>query len=154
LRLPRPNPADLTTSTALGGTKADFDVMGWKPDDRLRALAISLAKNTGGAGKFHRLKNGTFGLRSWYDEDLLKKAAAGAEVTAKIKTRKQAAGKAARAKAAETKTNGQATLLCPRGCGKPPHRGGCKPIADKLKSSAKTKSQPEAEPDSGKEAGE
>src|SRR5208282_2773272 len=50
----------------------DFDVMGWKESDRLRSLAISLAKNN---TKFHRLKNGSFGLRSWYDEDFLKKAA-------------------------------------------------------------------------------
>ena len=30
-------------------------------------------------GKFHRLKNGTFGLRAWYDEDFLKRAAAAAD---------------------------------------------------------------------------
>jgi hypothetical protein len=49
----------------------DFDVMGWKDDDRLRSLAISLAKNN---LKFHKLKNGSFGLKAWYDEDFLKKA--------------------------------------------------------------------------------
>ena len=58
-------PEEILRGLEAGGF--DFDVMGWKLDDRLRALAISLAKNTGGAGKFHRLKNGTFGLRSWYD---------------------------------------------------------------------------------------
>jgi hypothetical protein len=57
----------------------DFDLLGWRPDDRLRSLAISLAKNTGTGGKFHRLKNGTFGLRIWYDEDFLRKAASSAE---------------------------------------------------------------------------
>jgi len=51
------------------------------------------------------------------------------------------------------KTNGQAQLPCSRGCGKPPHRGGCK-AADKLRISALTKSQPEAEPESGQEAEE
>jgi hypothetical protein len=50
----------------------DFDVLGWKETDRLRSLAVSLAKNN---AKFHRLKNGSFGLRSWYDEDFLKRAA-------------------------------------------------------------------------------
>lgn len=50
----------------------DFDVVGWKENDRLRNLAISLAKNN---LKFHRLKNGSFGLKSWYDADFLKKAA-------------------------------------------------------------------------------
>jgi hypothetical protein len=50
----------------------DFDVLGWKENDRLRSLSISLAKNN---TKFHRLKNGSFGLRNWYDEDFLKKAA-------------------------------------------------------------------------------
>jgi hypothetical protein len=49
----------------------DFEVMGWKDNDRLRNLAISLAKNN---IKFHKLKNGSFGLRSWYDADFLKKA--------------------------------------------------------------------------------
>ena len=78
----------------LRGLKAggfDFDVMGWQEGDRLRSLAISLAKNTGTVGKFHRLKNGTFGLRSWYDEDFLKKAAFGAEATATAKAKKKKA---------------------------------------------------------------
>jgi len=74
----------------------DFDILGWKEDDRLRSLAISLAKNTGSAGKFHRLKNGSFGLRSWYDEDFLKKTAAGADARAKA-NRKKGSIKAAKA---------------------------------------------------------
>ncbi len=51
-------------------------------------------------------------------------------------------------------SKGESQTLCSRGCGNPPHRGGCKPIADKPKSSAKTKSQPDAELDSGKETKE
>lgn len=76
----------------------DFDMLGWKEDDRLRSLAISLAKNTGTTGKFHRLKNGTFGLRSWYDEDFLKKAASSMADTQATRTKKKAKG-AAKAKA-------------------------------------------------------
>ena len=72
----------------------DFDVVGWKKDDRQRSLAISLAKNTGGAGKFHRLNNGAFGLRSWYDEEFLKKAALGAEEVLARKAKKRRKRKA------------------------------------------------------------
>src|SRR6185437_8994512 len=53
-------PDEILRALTAGGF--DFDLMGWQEDDRLRSLAISLAKNTGGAGKFHRLKNGSFGL--------------------------------------------------------------------------------------------
>ncbi|MGB0108506.1 MAG: hypothetical protein WBP52_08380, partial [Terriglobales bacterium] len=63
-------PDEILKGLAEGGF--DFDVMGWRETDRLRSLSISLAKNN---VKFHRLKNGSFGLRSWYDEDFLKKAA-------------------------------------------------------------------------------
>jgi hypothetical protein len=41
----------------------DFKAAGWRPEDRLRSLAISLAKNN---AKFHKLPNNTFGLLSWY----------------------------------------------------------------------------------------
>jgi hypothetical protein len=122
-------PEEILRALAAGGF--DFDMMDWKEDDRLRAFAISLAKNTGAAGKFHRLKNGSFGLRSWYDEDFLKKAAVGAEERAKAK-KKKAASKITRAAKAKDET----PALCSRGCGKPPHRGSCKP-ADKSKVSAK-----------------
>jgi len=56
----------------------DFVLQGWKGDDRdmVRNVAMSLSKNTGTAGKFHRLKNGSFGLRAWYDPTFLKKAKA------------------------------------------------------------------------------
>ena len=91
-------PEEILRALESGGF--DFDVAGWKKDDRLRSLAISLAKNTGSAGKFHKLNNGAFGLRSWYDEDFLKKAALGAgEAQAKRTKRKKARG---RSKAAKT----------------------------------------------------
>jgi len=125
-------PEEIMRSLESGGF--DFDVMGWQEDDRLRSLAISLAKNTGAGGKFHRLKNGSFGLRSWYDEDFLKKAAAGADETAKAK--KKRAGKKAKAAKAD-----EPQALCSRGCGKPPHRGGCK----RAESSAKEKGHPVAD---------
>lgn len=64
-------PDDILRGLAEGGF--DFDVAGWKEGDRLRSLAVSLAKNN---AKFHRLKNGSFGLRAWYDDDFLKKSAA------------------------------------------------------------------------------
>jgi len=51
-------PDEILRALAAGGF--DFDMMGWKENDRLRSFAVSLAKNTGTAGKFHRLKNGSF----------------------------------------------------------------------------------------------
>jgi len=42
----------------------DFRSMAWKENDRLRSLAISLAKNN---KVFHKLPNGTFGLLEWYE---------------------------------------------------------------------------------------
>jgi len=42
----------------------DFRVTEWKEKDRLRSLAISLAKNN---KVFHKLPNNTFGLASWYE---------------------------------------------------------------------------------------
>jgi hypothetical protein len=90
----------------------DFDLLGWQPDDRLRSLSISLAKNTGTSGKFHRLKNGTFGLRSWYDEEFLKKVAASgaADMKAQNGRRKKKPPKnrlAKRLKALPAKSSGQ-----------------------------------------------
>jgi hypothetical protein len=87
-------PKEILKGLEAGGF--DFDILKWKPEDRLRHLASSLAKNTGGAGKFHRLKNGTFGLRSWYDEDFLKKASAASS-----------GGKKAKAKPSSIKTPSQ-----------------------------------------------
>lgn len=64
-------PEDILRGLVAGGF--DFDVIGWKEADRVRSLSMSLAKNV---AKFHRLKNGSFGVKSWYDTDFLKKAAA------------------------------------------------------------------------------
>ncbi|MGH9500469.1 MAG: hypothetical protein ACRD3L_15110 [Terriglobales bacterium] len=64
-------PEEILRGMIAGGF--DFDVIGWKEADRVRSLSMSLAKNV---AKFHRLKNGSFGLKSWYDADFLKKAAA------------------------------------------------------------------------------
>jgi hypothetical protein len=78
-------PVEILRALEKGGF--DFDMLPWKKDDRLRSFALSLAKNTGAAGKFHRLKNGSFGLRSWYDAEFLKKAAAGPAVKSGKKKR-------------------------------------------------------------------
>ena len=43
----------------------DFDALGWKDADRLRSLAMSLAKNS---KTFERLPNGNFGLATWYGD--------------------------------------------------------------------------------------
>jgi hypothetical protein len=48
---------------ALNAGEFDFVALGWKKDTRVRALAMSLAKNT---ATFHRLPSGTFGLKEWY----------------------------------------------------------------------------------------
>lgn len=50
----------------------DFDSMGWPKGARLRALAISISKNT---NVFHKLPNGMWGLNSWYPEATQKKKA-------------------------------------------------------------------------------
>jgi hypothetical protein len=49
----------------------DFNSQGWTEKARFRNLVISMAKNS---QTFHRLPNGTFGLRAWYDEAMLRKA--------------------------------------------------------------------------------
>lgn len=41
----------------------DFDAMGWKAKDRMRMLAITLAKNP---QKFHKLPSSAIGLVEWY----------------------------------------------------------------------------------------
>jgi len=94
-------PDEILKALETGGF--DFDILGWRESDRLRSLAVSLAKNTGTSGKFHRLKNGTFGLRSWYDADFLKKVAASATETAAATAKKKRGGK--KAKAAKAKAN-------------------------------------------------
>ncbi|MGB6483276.1 MAG: hypothetical protein WBE86_07290 [Candidatus Acidiferrales bacterium] len=57
----------------------DFDAAGWKEKDRLRILAVTLAKNT---KAFHRLPNGTFGLVSWYDAKTIAAARRNSEAAA------------------------------------------------------------------------
>lgn len=86
-------PAEIVRALEAGGF--DFDVLPWKKDDRVRPFTISLSKNTGSeTGKFHKLKNGSFGLKAWYEEDFLKKAGANAEAKAKSKKKKKAKKKA------------------------------------------------------------
>jgi hypothetical protein len=99
------SPAEIVRALETGGF--DFDVLPWKKDDRVRPFAISLSKNTGAeTGKFHKLKNGSFGLKAWYEEEFLKKAGANAEAKAKAKSKKKK--KAASAATKNTKSNGAA----------------------------------------------
>lgn len=52
----------------------DFAALGWKKaEHRPRILAISLVKNT---ATFRRLPNGMFGVESWYEERVKRKAKA------------------------------------------------------------------------------
>jgi hypothetical protein len=88
----------------------DFDVAGWK-DQRLRLVALALAKNTGNVGKFHKLNNGAFGLRSWYDADFLKKAASGAAEAKAQKVKKQKAKEKAVKAAAQAAAEAKPKLL-------------------------------------------
>jgi hypothetical protein len=140
-------PDEILRGLAAGGF--DFDMLGWKEDDRLRSLAISLAKNTGEMGKFHRLKNGTFGLRNWYDAEFLKRVAAGADGAQKTKrkTKKnKTVGKITKAETAEKQVEDAQQELCSRGCGNPRHRGFCKKT-----SSVKEKSHPATDQTAQKE---
>lgn len=60
-------PNEILVALEAGGF--DFKAQGWKDDDRLRSLSITLGKNP----KFHRLPNGTYGLISWYPSVAAKK---------------------------------------------------------------------------------
>ncbi len=53
--------AEIAIALEQGGF--DFDALGWGKDDRARILAITLAKNS---QTFVKLKSGTFGVRSMY----------------------------------------------------------------------------------------
>jgi hypothetical protein len=53
--------AEILAGLSQGGF--DFRTTTWQAKDRLRMVAISLAKNN---LKFHKLPNDTFGLVSWY----------------------------------------------------------------------------------------
>jgi len=59
---------DVTKALDQGGF--DYEAQGWKKDDRVRIVAMSLAKNT---TIFHRLPNGLFGLREWYPDAIERK---------------------------------------------------------------------------------
>ena len=59
---------DILAALEQGGF--DFKAAGWRDNDRLRSLSISLAKNN---KVFHRLPNGWFGLLSWYPDVVAKK---------------------------------------------------------------------------------
>jgi hypothetical protein len=70
----------------------DFEALEWSPSTRLRALAMSMAKNT---AMFHRLPNNTWGLLAWYPtatERRTEKATGASKKSAKIK-RKRKGGK-------------------------------------------------------------
>jgi hypothetical protein len=90
-------PDDIYRALKTGGF--DFELQGWRGDDRdmVRNVAMSLSKNTGATGKFHRLKNGSFGLRDWYDPRFLQKAA-------------EEGGTAKKKKAARSKAKGKKAL--------------------------------------------
>jgi hypothetical protein len=64
-------PSEILVALEQGGF--DFKAQGWKDDDRLRSLSITLAKNQ----KFHRLPNGTYGLLSWYPNVAAKRERSG-----------------------------------------------------------------------------
>jgi hypothetical protein len=67
----------------------DFDALDWAASTRLRALAMSMAKNT---AVFHRLPNNTWGLLAWYPtatEKRTEKAKDGGKKSAKSKRRRK-----------------------------------------------------------------
>ena len=121
----------------------DFVLQGWKGDDRdmVRNVAMSLSKNTGGVGKFHRLKNGSFGLRVWYDPTFLKKAKA----AQKTEIKKQKAAKTAKTKKAAKASASPKTRVKKEQTHKPE-------LVKPLKNSAKEKSRPAADQTTQKEA--
>jgi hypothetical protein len=64
-------PSEILAGLEQGGF--DFKAQGWKDNDRLRSLSITLGKNP----KFHRLPNGTYGLLSWYPDVAARKERSG-----------------------------------------------------------------------------
>jgi hypothetical protein len=141
-------PAEILRALEMGGF--DFDLLPWAKTDRLRSFSISLAKNTGSAGKFHKLKNGSFGLRSSYDEDFLKKAAAAGDDAAAIaKKKKKKKKKKASKRGVEVEPPAPVQAVKEKEAAK----GNAvklkvtapKPEAGKQKSSAKEKSRPAAD---------
>lgn len=123
----------------------DFELQGWQGDDRdmVRNLAMSLSKNTGHqTGKFHRLKNGSFGLRSWYDPAFLKKAAEGTENATKPKKNR-----------AKAKAKARQAPKAPQKIAKSLQKADAKkPELVRPKNSAKGKSHPATDQTAPKEA--
>jgi hypothetical protein len=69
----------------------DFNEQGWAKGHRPRILAIALVKNT---ATFRRLPNGMFGLESWYEARVSRKAKDDTEATNETKgARKKGAQK-------------------------------------------------------------
>lgn len=135
----------------------DFILQGWKGDDRdmVRNVAMSLSKNTGSTGKFHRLKNGSFGLRAWYDPTFLKKAkeAEGADTATKAKKKKKAAT-AARKKAPQVPAKQTQAQPKPAVKKDAPKNGAPKKpeLVKPAKNSAKDKGHPAADQTAQKES--
>jgi hypothetical protein len=136
----------------------DFVLQGWRGDDRdmVRNLSMSLSKNTGEKGKFHRLKNGSFGLRAWYDEAFLKKAG-----DAPLKTKQKSTNGKKKAKAtakpkaavkqAKTHEQGKKSQAKPSTQATPTQKPEkMEPV--KTKTSAKAKGRPTADQTAPKEA--
>jgi hypothetical protein len=92
-------------------------------------------------------RSGFLGLRKFYPN--LKALKEKRDEPKPKRKKRRRAKKSTKAKTEGSQAKSTPQVLCSRGCGKPPHKGGCKPL-----NSAKTKSKPEAEPDSGKEAKE
>jgi hypothetical protein len=146
-------PAEILRALEMGGF--DFDMLPWAKNDRLRSFSISLAKNTGSGGKFHKLKNGSFGLRSSYDEDFLKKAAAAgddAAASAKKKKKKKVGKKGPMAKPLAAPPGPAPVPAAKEKTAVKPKAAAPKPVAEKPKSSAKEKSRPEADQTAQKKA--
>jgi hypothetical protein len=72
------SPNEILAALEQGGF--DFKAQGWKDNDRLRSLSITLGKNP----KFHRLPNGTYGLLSWYPDVAAKKERPGKPETIEV----------------------------------------------------------------------
>jgi len=94
--------AAATTEDVLGDLRRgefDFNALGWKETGLLRAVGMSMAKNT---KVFHRLPSGSFGLIEWYPE-VSKNAGKAKPVKKAKKTKKAKAKQAAAVHSNETK---------------------------------------------------
>ena len=136
-------PAEIVRALEAGGF--DFDVLPWKKDDRVRPFTISLSKNTGSeTGKFHKLKNGSFGLKAWYEEDFLKKAAAaGDDAAASAKKKKKKKKKKRKAGKRGEKPDPPAPARAAKEKGAVKASTAVKPKAGPLKPQTKSRLSPE-----------